>query len=82
MFRRRTQNVYSIDNISNNKPKNTGSMGSLKNGQLPQNFQSFEDLEALKKLQIKIEQRRHIDFSDNDYQVYNASGANGRSQFL
>ena len=55
-------------------------MISLKNGSNHVAFQSFEDLEALKKI-LKPE-RRQINFSDNDYEVYNASGANGRSQFL
>ena len=78
MFRRRTQNVYSNDYIAP-KHSNTSSMASLKNGRIPAAHNSFEDLEALKKI-IKPE-RRHL-FSENDFEVYNANGANGRSQFM
>jgi hypothetical protein len=89
MLRRRTQNVYSNDNIGK-KNGNGGSMVSLKNGHQASNFNSFEDFQGLKQAnkptnklsQANVEQRRHIEFSDSDYQVYNASGANGRSQFF
>lgn len=81
MLKRRTQNVHSIDNISKNK----GSFVSLQKGH--EAFNSFEEIGGLKQANkpsnknsiANVEYRRHIDFSDNNYQVNNASGANGRS---
>lgn len=52
-------------------------------------FQSFDDLKAGTTVNRggasiqNVKNRNHIEFlSDNDYEVYNACGANGRSQFM
>lgn len=91
MNRRYTQNAYRNSNeqfIVNKKIKNiTGSLGSLKGGHMLASADSSSpDIDFMQKKGMSltnVDRRQHIGFdSENDYQVYNASGANGRSQFI